>query len=114
MEARGTLDLGDVAAGELYVPCARNVGPHVAREADGHELIPTSPDEQRLGAERAQARPEAVGAVRLLEVDLARGGVERDAPAGGEVRAQELVERGLQPRGVVGREDALEERLGHR
>ena len=38
-----------------------------------------------------QPRPEAVLAVRLVEVDLARGGVERGAAGGCQVGAQELI-----------------------
>src|SRR5512144_484589 len=65
------LDLRDMAAVELQVPRARQRLGHVAGERERDEPVAPAPHEQRLRVERAQARPEAGVAVRLLEVDVA-------------------------------------------
>ena len=62
--------------------------------------------------------PEAVVAVGLVEVDVARRGIEGGAPARGEVGAQELVHAGRRPAVVrAGHEPAngaLHDRARHR
>src|SRR5688500_10951722 len=82
------LELGHVAAVELDVGGLGEPLADMAREADRHERVATAPDEQRLGRERLETLPEPRG---ILEVDVARRGVERHAPARAEVRAHELV-----------------------
>jgi hypothetical protein len=78
----GTLDLRDVSAVELEVPSARKCVGDVAREGDRYEPVAATPDEQRIRLQCLQPWPEALCAVRFLEIDLTGCGVER-GPAGG-------------------------------
>ena len=54
-----------------------------------------------------KSRPEALRAVRFLEINLPCGGVERQATAWCEVGAQEFVNAGLHPIVGGGREDSV-------
>ena len=101
----GALDLRDVAAvleDDLLGP--RQPLLDVALERLRDERVVRAPDEQRRGAELAQARVEAAAAERLVEVDVARARQEREARAGRAVDALELVD------GDVG--DARVDRVG--
>ena len=53
MRLARTLDLGHVSAVELKMTRARESGLNVAGKSDRHEPIVTSPNEQRVGLERA-------------------------------------------------------------
>ena len=75
------LELRHVPAVELDVPRARQRLAHVAGERDRDEPVLPAPDEQRLVLQSAQPGPEAVVALRLVEVDVAQRGVERGAAA---------------------------------
>src|SRR5437868_6770540 len=67
------LDLGDVAAAQHHVLGTGCGVADVAGEGRRHHAVLCSPDEQRRPVELVKAVPEAV---RVLQVDLARGGVE--------------------------------------
>src|SRR5436853_7574596 len=95
MQVVWPLDLRNVAGVESHVLRRRDRIAYMALEPCRHQRIPVAPDEQRGRLEIAQAVPEALG---VLQVDLARGGVERGSATGGRVGAQELVDPG---RGVA-------------
>jgi hypothetical protein len=103
------LDLRHVPAVELEVAGGGERALDVLHEPDRDERVLAAPDEQRVLLQRCEARPHAVVSVRRVEVDVARRGVEREAPTRGLVGAQELVH----PRGgpAVGREQAPHDRL---
>ena len=106
------LELGDVAAVELEVLGRRKRIAARAGEADRHEAVLATPDEQRFGGlSDAQPRPEPIGAVRLLEVDVARGGVERGTAARSQIGAQELVDRRRPSSRVGARDEPADDRL---
>src|SRR6185436_11620186 len=86
------LELRHVAAVQLEVLGLRERLADVAGEGDRDERVLATPDEERWRVQRRQAGPEAVRAVRLLEVDVARGGVEGGAAPRGEIGPQELVD----------------------
>src|SRR2546423_9707386 len=67
------------------------------REGDRDEPVTSTPDEQRIGLQPAQAGPEAVLAVGVLQVDMARPGVESRPTGRRPVCAQELVDAGRPP-----------------
>src|SRR5581483_3199474 len=92
-----TLYLRHVAAIQLAVARVGDRVGDMPLEADGHEPVPSAPDEQRVGLKPSEAGPEAVRAVRLVEVDVPGGGVERGTPRGREIRAEELVDAGGRP-----------------
>ena len=95
--ARG-LELGHVAAVELEVSRARAAPRATWRaKAIGTRRSWRPQTNSASAPSVAQARPEAVLAVGLLEVDLARRRVEGGAAARGEVAAQELVDAGRRP-----------------
>ncbi len=77
----------------------------MAREPDGHQRVTATPDEEGLRLEPAQPDPETVLAVRRLEVDLARSGIERRAPGRGEIGAQKLVDTRSRPAFTRARDD---------
>ena len=82
-------------------------------KAIGTSVSLAAPDEQRARGELGHPGPEAVLAVRLVEVDAARRGVERGAAARVEVRAQELVDARVGPAALGAHEaadDALDDR----
>ena len=62
-------------------------------------------------SQRGQPRPEPVRSARLLEIDVARRGVERGATARGQVRAQELVDPGRGPLRVRAGDQVPNDRL---
>src|SRR5208282_83123 len=93
----GKLDLWHVTAIEDKLARARKRLGHVARERDRHEPVAATPDEQRICLKRAQPRPEALLAMWLVEIDLARGGVEGGTPGRCQVRAEELVDTRCRP-----------------
>src|SRR5580704_9186417 len=105
------LDLGYVAAVELELTSVRQRFGDVARKGARDEPVALAPDEQRIGTQIAQPCPEAVRAVGLLEVDVARGGVEGGAAGRREVRAQELVDAGCRPSVLSAGHDAVHDRL---
>src|SRR5947208_12613091 len=70
------LDLRHVSAVELDMTSPRQRLGHMPREGDRDEPGASTPDEQRVGLQTAQSRPEAALPGGLLQVDLARGGVE--------------------------------------
>src|SRR5262249_57967738 len=102
-----------VTAVELEVPGRRQRRAHVRREPDRYEAIVPAPDEERGRLEPGEPRPESFRAVRLLQVDLPRGRVERHASPRREIGAQELVDAGSDPAAArVGNEtmhDGLDE-----
>ena len=65
----------------------------VAAEAGRDQLVVRAPDEQRRRLERGHAREQPVAAERLVEVDRARAGEEREPRPGRAVDALELVDR---------------------
>src|ERR671925_289297 len=67
------LELRDMAALELDMPRPRKRALHVLPESDRHEPVVPAPDEERVRRELGQPAPEAVGAVRLVEIDVAGG-----------------------------------------
>ena len=108
------LELRHVAAVELEVLGGGERRADVAREADRHERGPCGPTRT---APRRRARAGGVQkpfAVRLLQVDVARRGVERGAAARRQVGAQELVDAGGRPAVLRARDDAADDRLDDR
>src|SRR5205823_3252539 len=91
------LDLRDVAAIELEVAGGGQCLLDVSGEADRHERVVPPPYEERLRRKRAQAGPKAIVAVRLVEIDVTRGGIEGRTSARGRVRAHEFVDRRRRP-----------------
>ena len=96
------LELRHVAAVELEVLGGRQRPRARARANASGTSASLRPQTNRLGPSSSGRRVQKPSlAVRLLEVDVARRGVERRAAAGLEVRAQELVDAGGGP--AVGR-----------
>ena len=62
----GALDLRHMAAVKLEMASAGKRVCDVSLEPDGHENVFAPPDEQRVGLECPQARPEPVLSVRLV------------------------------------------------
>src|SRR5437764_8269897 len=104
-------DLGHVPAVELeMLGVGKGIG-DMLRERDRYELVSTSPHEQRIALQCLQPRPEAVIAVRLLEVDLTGRGVERGAAGGREISTKELVHAGSRPAFIRSGNQAMNNRL---
>jgi len=103
-----------MAAVQLDVAGLGQCALHVAAKADGHERVVEAPDEQRVGRELGQARPEAVVSVRLVEVDVARRGVEGGPSAPREVSPHELVHPGSGPSVRSGGHEASKRTLDQR
>ena len=114
MGLAGTLDLGHVSAVELQVTSVGQRVGDVPREGDRDESVAPTPDEQRVGLQLAQPRPEAALAVGFLQVDVTRGGVERGPTGRRQVRTQELVDAGCGPAFVRTRDEAVHDRLDDR
>src|SRR4051794_38585665 len=111
MKLSGTLDLRDMAAAKHEMTGVRGRFAHVPLEARGHEAVVRAPDEERRQRELAQAAPEVR---RLLQVDLAGGGIEGGAAARGQIRAQELVDAGRRVTRAPAGDEALDELLDDR
>ena len=83
MGLAGTLDLRHVSAVELDMTSPRPRLGDMPREGDRDEPVASTPDEQRIGLQPAQAGPETVLAVGFLQVDMARRERRRPGGAGG-------------------------------
>src|SRR4051812_31381231 len=81
------------------------------REGDRDEPVTSTPDEQRIGLQPAQAGPEAVLAVGFLQVDMARRGVEGRPPGRRQGCAQELGDARRAPAFTPRRDEAAHDRL---
>ena len=82
VDERWAFELRDVPAVELEVPCAGQRSADVAGERDRDEVVVAAPDEQARRLQAGEPRPEAVRAVRLVEVDVAGGRVAAGTSAG--------------------------------
>ena len=89
----GELDLRDMAAVvEHHLLGARQGGVHVAGEAGRDDPVASPPDEQGGGVELGQPGVEARPRRGLVEVDVPRGGEERDPRRHASGSAAELID----------------------
>ena len=72
MGLAGTLDLRHVSAVDLDMTSPWQRLDDMPREGDRDEPVASTPAEQRIGLQPAQAGPEAVLAVGFLQLDMAR------------------------------------------
>ncbi len=83
----------------------------MAHEAARYERVLGAPDEHRLSLQLLQAGPEALLAVGLVHIDVARALVEGESSRGRQIGTQELVDAGGGPTRLAAVDQPADDRL---